>query len=124
MKAHQFRKLTVWQRSVEFITLIYKITARFPNEEKYGLTDQIRRAAVSVNLNIAEGSGASSNIEFVRFLHIAQRSSYEVSAALEVSINLKMTDPLVLTAAIKELDQLSAMINGLIKTLKSETQTV
>jgi len=67
-KLHRFRKLTVWQRSIQFVSLIYKITSVFPREEKYGLVDQIRRAAVSICLNIAEGSGAGSDPEFIRFL--------------------------------------------------------
>ena len=89
MNTHKFRKLNVWQRSIKFVSLIYEITATFPKEEKYGLIDQIRRAAVSISLNIAEGSGAGSDAEFSRFLRMSQRSAYEVIAALEIAINLK-----------------------------------
>lgn len=99
-KLHKFKKLTVWQRSIQFVSLIYKITSGFPKEEKYGLVDQIRRAAVSICLNIAEGSGAGSDPEFIRFLRMAQRSAYEVIAALEIAINLNMTE---LTGLIKSL---------------------
>lgn len=86
---HKFRKLNVWQRSTKFVTLIYQLTSRFPKEEKYGLIDQIRRSAVSISLNIAEGSGAGSDAEFRRFLRMSQRSGYEVIAALEIATNLK-----------------------------------
>lgn len=118
---HKFRKLNVWQRSIQFVSLIYKLTTKFPKEEKYGLIDQIRRAAVSICLNIAEGSGAGSDAEFTRFLRMAQRSAYEVIAALEIAINLKLADKSILDNAIMEVDQLSAMIGGLIKSLKADS---
>lgn len=117
---HNFRKLLVWQRSLEFVALVYRVTLSFPKEEKYGLIDQIRRAAISVTLNIAEGAGSGSNAEFKRFLKMAQRSAYEVIAGLEVAIKLNMTDKETLEGLVKEVDQLSAMISGLIKSLKSD----
>lgn len=118
---HKFRKLTVWQRSIEFVTFIYQLTSIFPKEEKYGLIDQIRRASISISLNIAEGSGAGSDPEFRRFLRISQRSCYEVIAALEIAINLKFSDKATLNKAIIDVDELSAMIGGLIKSLKSDS---
>lgn len=121
MYVQKFRKLTVWQRSIAFVTDIYQLTSKFPKEEKFGLIDQIRRAAVSIALNIAEGSGASSDAEFIRFLRMAQRSAYEVLAALEIAINLKMASLNSLQDAISEVDQLSAMISGLIKKLKADS---
>lgn len=121
MDTHKFRKLKVWQRSIQLITLIYKITSKFPIEEKYGLIDQIRRAAVSICLNIAEGSGSGSDAEFARFLRIAQRSAYEVIAALEIAMNLKMEEKVTIDDIISEVDQVSAMLSGLIKSLKAES---
>lgn len=118
---HKFRKLTVWQRSIEFVSLIYKITSKFPREEKFGLVDQIRRAAVSICLNIAEGSGAGSDAEFIRFLRMAQRSVYEVIAALEIVMNLKMSYNKTIEGAMGEADQPGAMIGGLIKSLKADS---
>lgn len=115
---HKFRKLIVWQRSMELTTLIYKITKNFPIEERYGLVDQIRRAVVSISLNIAEGSGAGSNLEYARFLRIAQRSAYELMAAIEISKNLKYLDTEA-DALLVEIDQVSAMISGLIKSLNT-----
>lgn len=119
MFIQKFRKLTVWQRSIKFVTFIYQLTSKFPKEERFGLTDQIRRAAVSIALNIAEGSGAGSDAEFIRFLRMSQRSAYEVLAALEIAINLKMTSVNNLQTAVLEVDELSAMIGGLIKKLKA-----
>lgn len=117
---HKFRKLKVWQKSIEFVSFIYNITSTFPKEERFSLVDQIRRAAVSISLNIAEGSGAGSDMEFARFLRIAQRSGYEVIAGLEISINLKITNEADLHKAINEVDELGAMITGLIKSLKAD----
>lgn len=121
MNQHKFRKLNVWQRSILFVTLIYKLTAIFPKDERFGLTDQLRRAAVSICLNIAEGSGAGSDAEFGRFLRMAQRSAYEVIAALEIANNLGLADKDSLAGAISECDQVSAMISGLIKSLKADS---
>lgn len=121
MKTHKFRKLAVWQRSIHFISFVYQISSKFPKEEKYGLVDQIRRAAVSICLNIAEGSGSGSDPEFMRFLRMAQRSAYEVIAGLEIAINLKMADEKTLNDVIGEVDQISAMISGLIKSLKADS---
>lgn len=121
MSTHKFRKLTVWQRSIQFISLIYKITSKFPPEEKFGLVDQIRRAAVSICLNIAEGSGSGSDPEFMRFLRMSQRSAYEVIAGLEIAISLKMANRKTLNDIISEVDQISAMLSGLIKSLKADS---
>ena len=68
---------------IDYVARIYKLTSRFPINERFGLTDQLRRASVSITLNIAEGCGAGSKLEFIRFLKMAQRSAYEVMAALE-----------------------------------------
>ena len=73
---------------MDFIEQIYKITDKFPKTEMYGLTNQIRRAALSIALNIAEGSGAGSDNEFNRFLNIALRSGYEVMCGIEVAKRL------------------------------------
>ena len=75
-----YRKLRVWQKAHSFTVNLYKISNNFPSEEKYGLTNQIRRATVSIESNIAEGCGRDSDNEFRRFLDIAQGSCYEVIA--------------------------------------------
>jgi four helix bundle protein len=73
---HNFQKLKVYQKAVDFSVLIYKLTKTFPKEEQFGLTSQFRRAVISISLNIAEGSGNKSNKEFKRFVEFALRSNY------------------------------------------------
>ena len=71
-------KLKVWQKAHTFTINLYKITLAFPSEEKFGLTNQIRRASISIESNIAEGAGRNSSKDFSRFLNIAQGSVFEV----------------------------------------------
>lgn len=78
MNKYKFEKLNVWQKALLFVTQIYKITGKFPKVEQFGLTDQLRRTAISIVLNIAEDSGAGSDPEFIRFLRISQRSCFEI----------------------------------------------
>jgi four helix bundle protein len=73
-----FEKLDCWQQAVEFADLVYEATAVFPSDERFGLTNQMRRAAVSVSANVAEGSSRSSRTDFARFVEIASGSLFEV----------------------------------------------
>ena len=88
MQVHNFRDLKVWQLSINAVVDIYKITSEFPADEKFGLISQIRRCAVSIPSNIAEGSGRGSNKDFARFLGIALASSYELETQLIISNRL------------------------------------
>jgi four helix bundle protein len=83
--ASSFRDLIVWQKSVELSVAIYKLTASFPNSERFGLTDQLRRASVSVASNIAEGYGRSTRGEYVQFLGHARGSNCEVQTQLVIA---------------------------------------
>ena len=110
--------LEVWKRSLDFVTKIYKVTTKFPNEEKFGLVSQMRRAAVSIPSNIAEGAARNSKKEFINFLHIAQGSASELETQIYISANLSFiskdqTDPL-----LQELEEISKMIIGLQKSLR------
>ena len=84
-----YRDLIVWKKSMRFVTEIYRCTAAYPKEEVFGLTSQIRRSAVSIPSNIAEGYGRRSTNEYLRFLQIAMASVYEIQTQLEISRNLK-----------------------------------
>ena len=85
---HNFKKLSIWIKSVDFVTEIYKVTNSFPSNERYGLVSQLQRAAVSVPANISEGSAKSSNKDFARFLEISLGSTFELETELLVSLNL------------------------------------
>ncbi|NIP55312.1 MAG: four helix bundle protein, partial [Aliifodinibius sp.] len=86
---HKYRELKVWQRAMAFTVEIYRESQHWPSEEKFGLISQIRRAATSVPLNIAEGAGNSSKQEFCRFLQFSLRSNYEVMTAVDIARGLK-----------------------------------
>ena len=117
MNKHNFRKLKIYQRAIEFVVEIYQLSKIFPNEEIYGLTSQIRRAATSSSLNIAEGSDNNSEKEFKRFLEIALRSAYEVMACLEITLKLKYIEKKDFDRFISEADEIAAMISGFSKSL-------
>jgi four helix bundle protein len=85
---HKFKELKIWQRSIELVTEIYKVTATFPDKERFGLINQINRAAVSIPSNIAEGAGRNSTKEFMHFLSISHASSYETETQLIIAHNL------------------------------------
>jgi four helix bundle protein len=113
MRTH--KDLDVWKVSMEFVTEIYEITKDFPKSELFGLSSQIRRAAVSIPANISEGSARQTSKEFNQFLHIALGSASELHTLITIAYNLKY---------IKEIDKLedkltriSKMISGLIKSL-------
>jgi len=106
---------------MELIEEIYEVTKNFPKDELYGLTNQVRRAAVSIAMNIAEGSGADSDMEFKRFLIIALRSTYEVMCGIEVSIKLRYITEEKGNKILNQLEELSAMITGFTKKLKADS---
>ena len=82
---NKFRELRVYQKAVTFSRVIYGVTGEFPRSEVLCLTSQLRRASYSIVLNIAEGAGSGSTKEFIRFLDIAQRSTFEVMAGLDIA---------------------------------------
>ncbi|TYC01379.1 MAG: four helix bundle protein [Kosmotoga sp.] len=83
--AFEFRKLDVWKQSMEFVRDVYKITKRFPNDEKFALVDQLRRAAISIPSNISEGSSRKSSRDFSHFLNISIGSLNEVVTQLGIA---------------------------------------
>ena len=85
---HNYKKLDVWDKAVDFATKIYQITKNFPKEELYGLTSQLRRASVSISSNIAEGAGRNSDKEFRQFLNISFGSCSEIETQLIISHRL------------------------------------
>lgn len=116
MKWHH--NLDVWKRSIELVIEIYKVTERFPRQEIYGLTQQMRRAAVSIPSNIAEGAGRKSTKEFVQFLSTAQGSIAELETQLLIAGKLGYAK--AASSVLKELDEISRMVIGLQGSLKAK----
>lgn len=85
---HKYRELHFWQISKKLAIEIYRVTEKFPETEKFGLTSQMRRSAVSISSNIAEGSGRRSNKEFIRFLNISMGSLYELETQMEIATEI------------------------------------
>lgn len=104
--------------SIEFVTEIYNLTKYFPKEEQFGLTNQIRRASVSIPSNIAEGAGRRSDKEFLQFLYISMGSIQEIDTQLLISLNLNYLTKSEYEILLTKLDQISKMISGLIKFVK------
>lgn len=88
LAAKSFRDLLVWQRAIQLATAVYRLTRDFPREELYGLTSQVRRSAVSVASNIAEGQGRMTTGEFRQFLGVARGANFEIQTQLEIARQL------------------------------------
>jgi four helix bundle protein len=116
-----FRDLVVWQRAIELTTNIYEMSAVFPKSEIYGLTSQMRRAAVSVASNIAEGAGRGSKKEFRQFLSMARGSNCELQTQLIIATRLKLATPDRLAMAESLSHEVGRMLNGLMQSLVKPT---
>src|SRR5690349_7298114 len=109
-----FKKLRVWHRAQDACVRIYKLTSDFPMEERYGLTSQLRRAAVSVGANVAEGAKRRGVSEKARFWNVAQASAAEVVSELDVAARLMFSSPAAVTDLSREYDAIAAMLGALI----------
>lgn len=105
-----FKKIFFWKKSYEFSLRIYRETQAFPSDEKYGLTSQLRRAAISIPINIAEGAGRNSNKEFANFLQISIGSASEVECELMFARDLGYLDEDVYSFLDLELKQIRRMM--------------
>lgn len=115
---HKFRELVVWQKAMELTTQVYQYTENLPSTEKFGLISQIRRSAVSICSNIAEGAGRNSKGEFIQFLGIANGSAYELETQLELLNRLKYLEDNVRTNLFDEIEIVQKMLFNLMKSLK------
>ncbi|MFP8896137.1 MULTISPECIES: four helix bundle protein [Chryseobacterium] len=113
-----FKELLVWQRSIDFVTEIYRTTEAFPKDEIYGLPSQIRRAAVSIPSNIAEGNSRRSKPDYSQFLKISRGSCAEVETQLIISKNLKFLNENEHLKLNEKIIEISKMLNGLINSLQ------
>ena len=114
-----FEKLDVWRKAIDFADLIYSETRSFPLEERFGLTNQLRRAAISVSSNIAEGSSRSSKSDFARFVEIATGSVFEVVSQAFIAHRQSFLSEDQFRDIYKDAEELSRMLSGLRKSLLS-----
>jgi four helix bundle protein len=114
----KFEELEIWNESIKFTSDVYRITKTFPAEERFGLTQQLRNAAISISLNIAEGSGRYHNRDFLRFLQIAIGSLYEVVSGLFIAKNEEYISDKDFKNTYSEAEKIGKMINAFISYLK------
>ncbi len=116
-----YRELKVWQLGIEISLDVYRLTAQFPNDERYGLTSQMRRAAVSIPSNIAEGHGRKTPKEMIRFASIAKGSLAELETQLIIAGELKYPGRECIDAILQKTEQESRMLSGLIRSQKQSS---
>lgn len=115
---HRFEELKIWQKAMDITENCYRATENFPKEEKYGLTSQLRKSAISIPSNIAEGAGRNTNGEFMQFLGIANGSSFELLTQLYLSKRLDLITEDKVRPIINEVLEVSKMNYSLQRTLK------
>jgi four helix bundle protein len=109
---NNLKELKIWNKAIDLAVDVYKATSTFPNDERFGLTSQSRRAAVSIPSNIAEGAGINSIKEFNHFLGIANGSSYELQTQLVIANRLAILESEILDPLLTQIDELQKMTYG------------
>ncbi|QDU01936.1 hypothetical protein V6x_16190 [Gimesia chilikensis] len=113
-----YRELIAWQKAMSMVTYIYETTKTFPHDEKFGLVSQIRRSAVSVPSNIAEGQARNTTGEFIQFLGIARGSTAELTTQLLIAANLGyLNEP---EETLNLVEEVGRLLSGLIKSLRTK----
>jgi four helix bundle protein len=119
-----FRKIQVWERAHRFTLQVYKITSSFPKDELYGLTSQMRRAAVSIPSNIAEGCGRNTQAELARFVHIAGGSASELEYQLILAHDLGYMGDEIYPELNSEINEIKRMLNGFEKAVQANSKNL
>ena len=114
-----YRDLKVWQKAMDLSVEIYRLVKKLPKEETYALSDQMRRAAVSIPANIAEGRDRNSNKEFIQFLHIARGSKSELETHLLISVRVNYLTEVDIQLAMEISKEIGSMLTALINRLAS-----
>lgn len=117
-----FRKYNVWNAAVELATDIYRLTEKFPKFERYGLCDQMQRAAISISSNIAEGSSRTSEKEFAHFLEMAQGSAFEVETQMLIAKNLGYISEEQYNELFNKITAIERLINTFISKLRTSNK--
>jgi len=112
-----YKELKVWQKAIELVAVVYRHTQSFPKEEMYGLTSQIRRGAVSIPSNIAEGCERNSTRDLIRFVHIAKGSLAELETQLLIAMKLDYLSSALYFELTQKMAEIGRMLNGLITSL-------
>ena len=115
-----FRDLIAWQKGMELARTVYAATHRMPEAERFGLTNQIRRAAVSIPSNIAEGHARQSRADYLKFLRIARGSLGELMTQIELALSLQMIPPNAMLQAL--LEEEDRILQGLIRSLENKSK--
>jgi len=118
MSIRSYQDLAIWKKAMELVVQVYQLTRRFPREEMHGLTSQMRRAAVSIPTNIAEGWGRGSRKEYIQFLRIARGSLLELETLLAISRSLRYLSQEDMQTTLALVEEISRMLSGLIASLK------
>lgn len=121
MALQSYRQLKVWQKAMGLVKQIYNVSGNFPREEIYGLTSQVRRAAVSVPSNIAEGQGRDSTKEFIRHLSIAYGSLMEIETQILIAESLSYLNINESNNLLEKTSEVGRMLNGLKRSLRNKT---
>lgn len=120
MTVNSYRDLIVWQKAMDLVVLCYKIAERFPKDEIYGLTSQLRRSAVSIPANIAEGHGREGLGEYIHFLGIAQGSLRETETHLLIAGRLNFINSTDVNQVLKLSEEVSRMLASLLRSIKNK----
>ena len=114
MSTASYKDLIVWQKAMDLAVIIYSLAEKLPKQEAYVLSDQIRRAAVSIPSNIAEGRERSSNKDFIRFLHMARGSKSELETQLHIAMKVNLLKERDTVEALELLNEIGKMLHALI----------
>jgi four helix bundle protein len=117
-----FEKLDVWHKGVNIAELVYRVTRNFPNDERFGLTSQMRRAAASITSNLAEGSSRSSRVDFARFVELASGSLFELVSQAMLSKQQSFLSEVDYSQLHQMCEEQSKMLSGLHRSLLRATQ--
>jgi four helix bundle protein len=118
LPSQNYRDLFAWQKAMDLVECVYRATRDWPKEEMYGLTNQVRRAVVSVPANIAEGQGRNSTREFVRYLSIAMGSLYEVETDISIAQRLQYMDAHTCDELLTQTAEVARITHGLSRRLR------
>jgi four helix bundle protein len=118
---NSYRDLDVWKQSRQLVKSVYQLSRSFPKEEQFGLTNQLRRAAISVPSNIAEGSGRNHSKDSIQFFFIARGSLYEIETQLIISFDLEYISDSHLKEVLEQVTRCKKLINGFINYFQKQT---